>query len=156
MAIFIPNRSAVVLVLVLCYFAHYVKQGRKERRKEGNVLFYLRLYGVGHMAKDHSISERGNPMSLLHGLLFSISRKCSFICTIPQTGGHIPRPLLYQSWSTVLNGKQLNGSTCMRIRSYDPLHHERTVFHGGTSRSCIKTNQTLLCKAGRDDSSPGE
>ena len=36
-------------------------------RKEGNVLFndalntfYLRLYGVGHMVKDHSDSERGN------------------------------------------------------------------------------------------------
>ena len=39
--------------------------------KEGNVLFidaldtcYLRLYGVGYMVKDHSDSERGNP--LLH------------------------------------------------------------------------------------------
>ena len=38
-------------------------------RKEGNVLFndahntfYLRLYGVEHMVKDHSDSERGNPM----------------------------------------------------------------------------------------------
>ena len=36
-------------------------------RKEGNVLFnntlntfYLRLYGVGHMVKGHSDSERGN------------------------------------------------------------------------------------------------
>ena len=37
---------------------------------EGNVLFndalktfYLRLYGVGHiMVKDHSDSERGNPL----------------------------------------------------------------------------------------------
>ena len=38
---------------------------RKEGRKEGNVLFndelntfYLRLYGVGHMVKIHSDSER--------------------------------------------------------------------------------------------------
>ena len=61
-------------------------------RKEGNVLFndalntfYLRLYGVGHMVKDHSDSERGNPL-LPHGLLFPISSKGSFICTIPQTG----------------------------------------------------------------------
>ena len=45
--------------------------------------FYLRLYGVKHMIKDHSDSERGKP---LHGLLFSISSKGSFICTIPQTG----------------------------------------------------------------------
>ena len=38
------------------------------KRKEGNVLFndtlntfYLRLYGVRHMVKDHSDSEKGNP-----------------------------------------------------------------------------------------------
>ena len=60
-------------------------------RKEGNVLFndalntfYLRLYGVEHMVKDHSDSERGN-LLLPHGLLFPITSKGSFICTIPQT-----------------------------------------------------------------------
>ena len=60
-------------------------------RKEGNVLFndalntfYLRLYGVRHMVKDHSDSEKGNPLPP-HGLLFPISSKDSFICTIPQT-----------------------------------------------------------------------
>ena len=49
--------------------------------KEGNVLFndalntfYLRLYGVIHMVKDHSDSERGNPLPP-HGLLFPISSK---------------------------------------------------------------------------------
>ena len=62
------------------------------RRKEGNVLFndalntfYLLLYGVRHIAKDHSDSERGNPLPL-HRLLFPISSKGSFICIIPQTG----------------------------------------------------------------------
>ena len=61
-------------------------------RKEGNVLFndalntfYLRLYGVGHMVKDHSDSERGNPLPP-HGLPFPINSKGSFICTIPRTG----------------------------------------------------------------------
>ena len=46
------------------------------RKKEGDVLFndafntfYLRLYGVGYMVKDHSASERGNPLPP-HGLLF--------------------------------------------------------------------------------------
>ena len=60
--------------------------------KEGNVLFnnalntfYLRLYGFRYMVKDHSDSEKGNPL-LPHGLLFSINSKGSFICTIPQTG----------------------------------------------------------------------
>ena len=59
-----------------------------KERKEGNVLFndalntfYLRLYGVGHMVKDHSDSERGNPhwitlrrdlMSELHLVLFPL------------------------------------------------------------------------------------
>ena len=61
-------------------------------RKEGNVLFndalntfHLRLYGVGHMVKEHSDSERGNPLPP-HGLLFSININGSFICIIPQTG----------------------------------------------------------------------
>ena len=61
------------------------------RRKEGNVLFnnalnifYLRLYGVRHMVKDHSDSEKGNLLPP-HRLLFPISSKGSFICTIPKT-----------------------------------------------------------------------
>ena len=63
-----------------------------EGRKEENVLFndalntfYLRLYGVTHMVKDHSDSERGNPLPP-HRLLFPITSKGSFICIIPQTG----------------------------------------------------------------------
>ena len=46
------------------------------------------------MVKYHTDSERGNPLSP-HGLLFPINSKSSFICTIPQTGLHIPRPLLH-------------------------------------------------------------
>ena len=68
------------------------KKNAIQWRKERNVLFndalntfYLRLYGVRHMVKDHSDSERGNPLPP-HGLLFSINSKGSFICTIPQTG----------------------------------------------------------------------
>ena len=53
--------------------------------------FYLQLYGVGHMVKYHSDSERGNPLPPPHGLLFPINSKGSFICTIPQTGLHIPQ-----------------------------------------------------------------
>ena len=80
-------------------------------RKEGNILFndalntfYLWLYGVRHMVKDHSDSERGNLLPP-HRLLFLNSSKGSFICTIPQTGLHIPLPLLHQSWSTGWNEK---------------------------------------------------
>ena len=39
--------------------------------------FYLQLYGVGHMVKDHSDSERGNPLLPQHGLHFLISSKVS-------------------------------------------------------------------------------
>ena len=46
--------------------------------------FYLRLYGVRHMVKDHSDSEKGNPLPP-YMLLLSINSKGSFICTIPQT-----------------------------------------------------------------------
>ena len=52
--------------------------------KEGNVLFndalntfYLRLYDVGHMVKNHSDSERGNPLPP-HELLFPINSKVFF------------------------------------------------------------------------------
>ena len=71
------------------FFNIVLFQSSLEGRKEGNVLFndalntfYLRLYGVGHMVKYHSDSERGNPLPP-HGLFFPISSKGSFICTIP-------------------------------------------------------------------------
>ena len=51
------------------------------------------------MVKYHSDSESGNPLPLL----FLINSKSSFICTIPQTGYHIPQPLLQQLWSTGWN-----------------------------------------------------
>ena len=67
------------------------KQSKTER-KEGIALFndvintfYLWLYGVRYMVKDHSDSERGN-LLLLHRLLFPINSKGSFICIFPQTG----------------------------------------------------------------------
>ena len=73
--------------------AHTEVEGISSRyMKEGNVLFnddsthfVLRLYGVGHMVKVHSDSERGNPPPS-HRLLFPINSKGSFMCTIPQTG----------------------------------------------------------------------
>ena len=70
---------------------------------EGNVIFndalntfYLQLYGVRHMVKDHLDSER--KLLPQHGLLYQISCNGSFICTIPQHwrrkgwGGGVKRP----------------------------------------------------------------
>ena len=70
----------------------YIITTRCKKRKEGNVLFndtfntfYLRLYGVRHMVKNHSNSEKGNPLPP-HGLHSPISSKGSFICIIQHTG----------------------------------------------------------------------
>ena len=58
-------------------------------------MFYLTMHSTyyiyGYMAsdiimvEDHSDSEKGKPLPP-HRLLFLISSKDSFICTIPQTG----------------------------------------------------------------------
>ena len=63
-----------------------------QERKEGNVLlndalntFYLRLYGVRHIVKDHSDNERENPLPP-HGLPFPNSSKGYVICIVPHTG----------------------------------------------------------------------
>ena len=75
----VVQRYDVRLGPTLCamLFANYLKYGRKE----GNVLFndalntfYLRLYGVRHMVKDHSDSEKVNPLPP-HRLLFPINRR---------------------------------------------------------------------------------
>ena len=70
------------------------KQIHLALRKEGNVLFndalhtfYLWLYGIRHMVKNHSDSERGNLLPP-HRLLFLMSSKGSFICIIPDRIAH--------------------------------------------------------------------
>ena len=64
-------------------------------RKEGNVLFnyalntfHLWLYGVGHMAKDHSDSERENLLPP-HGLLVPRIKCFTFSRTVITTGYEI-------------------------------------------------------------------
>ena len=95
----------------------------QERLRKGNVLlhdalntFYLRLYGVGHVVKDHSDSERGNPLPP-HGLLFSINSKGSFICTL------VTR--VVEHW---LESEIAQWVHPMKDRSNDPSHHERTLL----------------------------
>ena len=95
------SRALISLILFYSYLAHFrslvpyrgtTLAVRLFFLRERNVLFndalntfYLRLFGVRHMVKDHSDSERGNLLPP-HGLLFPISSKGSFICTIPPTG----------------------------------------------------------------------
>ena len=105
---------------------------KREQHQQIFGVFYLRLYGVTHMVKDHSDSERGNPLPP-HGLLFPISSKGSFICIIPQTTAFV-NPVV-EDW---LEREIAQWVHPMNDRSDDPSHHERTLLHGATSRSCIR------------------
>ena len=110
--------------------------------KEGNVLFndtlntlYLRLYGVRHMVKDHTDSERGNPLPP-HGILFPISSKGSFICTIPHRITHTTAFVtpVVEHW---LEREIAQWVHTMKDRSDDPLHHERTLLPLVYVLSCL-------------------
>ena len=86
----IQHISVNVQVGLICV-KWVLRSALEQWRMEGNILFndalntfYLRLYGVRHMVKDHSESERGNPLPP-HELLLPISSKGYFICIIPQT-----------------------------------------------------------------------
>ena len=69
-----------ILVFKCILFPFCSTEGRKKMFLINDVLntFYLRLYGIGHMVKDHSHSERINPLPP-HGLLFPINNKIYFI-----------------------------------------------------------------------------
>ena len=101
--------------------------------RERNVLFnnalntfYLWLYGVRHMVKDHSDSEKGNLLPP-HGLLFSINSKGSFICTIPDRITHTTAFVtpFVEHW---LEREIAQWVHSMKDRSDDPSHHKRTLY----------------------------
>ena len=83
--------------------------------------FYLRLYGIRHMVKDHSDSEKGNPLPP-HRLLLSINSKGSFICTIRKTHTTAFVTPVVEHW---LEREIAQWVHPMKDRSNDPLHHER-------------------------------
>ena len=103
-------------------------------RKEGNVLFnnalntfYLRLYGVRHMVKDHSDSEKGNLLPP-HRLLFPISSKGSFYV-------HHPTDRIVHTTAFVtpvvehwMEREIAQWVHPMEDRSDNPLHHERMLL----------------------------
>ena len=74
------------------------------------------------MVKDHSDSEKGNPL-LPHRLLLSINSKGSFICTIPDGITHTTafgKPVV-EHW---LEQEIAQWVHPMKDRSDDPSHHE--------------------------------
>ena len=74
------------------------------------------------MVKDTSDGERGN-LLLSHELLLPINSKGSFICMLPQTGLHIPRLLVHQSWSTGWN------ENTIEIISSNKLYVNTSIKH---------------------------
>ena len=88
--------------------------------------FYLRLYGVKHVVKDHSDSKRGNPLPP-HRLLFPISSKGSFICIIPDRITHTTAVVtsVVEHW---LEREIAQWVHPMKDRSDNPLHHERMLL----------------------------
>ena len=94
----------------------------EEEKKEGNVLFndaintfYLRLYGVGHMVKDHSDSERGYSFRLaarffyMHHPTDRIAHTTAFVTPV------------VEHW---LEREIAQWVHPMKDRSDDPPHHE--------------------------------
>ena len=96
-----------------------IHEGRNVGRKEGNVLFndalntfYLRLYGVRHMIKDHSDSE------IARVLLYASSHR---------------QDNTYHGFVTPVGGHRLEREIAqwvhpMKDRSDDPSHNERTLL----------------------------
>ena len=113
-----------------------------EGRKEENVLFndalntyYLRLYGVTHMVKDHSDSERGNPLPP-HWLLLSINSKGSHPKDrIAHTTAFVT-PVV-EHW---LEREIAQWVHPMKDRSDDPSHHERTLLPRSYRKYRIRQN----------------
>ena len=101
--------------------------------QEGNVLFndalntfYLQLYGIRGMVKDHSDSERQNPLPP-HELLFPINSKGYFISIIPHRITHTTAFVtqVVEHW---LEREIAQWVHSMKDRSDDPSHHERTLL----------------------------
>ena len=107
---------------------------------EGNVLFndafYLRLYGIRHMVKDHSDSEKGNPLPP-HRLLFPISSKGSFLYHHPtdriaHTTAFVT-PVV-EHWPEQEIAQWVHP---MKDQSDDISHHERTLLPRSYISPCI-------------------
>ena len=108
----------------------YHDEGRKEMLylTTHSTHFILRLYGVRHMVKVHSDSERGNLLPPRGLFCFPINSKGSFYM-------HHPTDMLAHTTVFVTPVvehwlKQKNSSICppMMDRSDDPSHHERTFL----------------------------
>ena len=116
-------------------------------KKEGNVLFndalntflFTVIWRRTYMVKDHSDSERENPLPP-HGLLFPISSKGSFICTTTENRTY--HGICYTSRGTLAGTR--NSSMCPPWR-IDPMTHRTTSerFHNEATSQSSSTNHIL-------------
>ena len=90
-------------------------------RKE---MFYLTMHSThfiyGYMVKDHSDSEKGNPLPpqlAAWVLLYAPSHRQDSTC----------HNFCYTSHGTLAGTRKLNGFT-LKDRSNDPSHHEQTLL----------------------------
>ena len=105
-------------------------------RKDGSILFndtlntfYLQLYGIGHVVKDHSDSKRGNMLPPVHGLLSPISSKGFF---------YMHHPTDRITHTTTLRGRGALSGTRNSSWRIDPTTHcimRKRSYHGATSYS---------------------
>ena len=87
--------------------------------------FYLRLYDVRHMVKDHSDSEKGNPL-LPHRLTLLRARVLLYAPSHRQDNTYTTfvTPVV-EHW---LEREIAQWVHPMKDRSDDPSHHERTLY----------------------------
>ena len=81
----IAHTMAFVIPVVEHWLEREIAQWVHPMNDRSNDPFYLWLYGVEHIVKDHLESKKVNQLPPLHGLLFPISSKGAFICTNQQT-----------------------------------------------------------------------
>ena len=103
-------------------------------RKEGNVLFndalntvYLRLYGVRHMVKDHSDSEKGNPLPP-HTILFRLTARVLLYIYHPTDKIAHTTAFVTPVMEHWLEREIAQWAHPMKNRSDDQSHHERTLL----------------------------
>ena len=96
--------------------------------------FYLWLCGVRHMVKDHSDSERGNPL-LPHRLLFPISSKGSFLYASSHRQDNTHHVLCYTTCGALAGTRNSSMGPPWRI---DPTTHR-------TMSSILDMVQNILC-----------
>ena len=102
-----------------------------DKSQEGNVLFndalntfYLQLYCVRHMVKDHSVKTETHCCHM--GYSFQLTARVLLYAPSHRQDSTY-HGLCYKSWSTGWTEKYLNGST-RKVRSDDSSHHERMLL----------------------------